>query len=143
VTLLGPFCGTGQLKSIALPEVAPPCRKKVCPSGAGVPPWLYLPDLFTILWFGDGAGIKYSDSRIAWSWELEMTESTSTTRKSPAALLAIVTLSAVTMVWLFWHYPRITAMVTIVVLAGLGISARLAGSIDSELAELRRRNQNS
>ncbi len=72
-----------------------------------------------------------------------MTESTSTTRKSPAALLAIVTLSAVTMVWLFWHYPRITAMVTIVVLAGLGISARLAGSIDSELAELRRRNQNS
>jgi uncharacterized membrane protein YqjE len=72
-----------------------------------------------------------------------MTGSTSNARKSLAALLAIVTLSAVTMVWLFWHYPRITAMVTIVVLAGLGISARLAGSVDSDLSELRRRNQNT
>jgi uncharacterized membrane protein YqjE len=72
-----------------------------------------------------------------------MTRSTSTARKSLAALLAIVTLSAVTMVWLFWHYPRITAMVTIVVLAGLGISARLAGSIDSDLSEVRRGNHSS
>jgi hypothetical protein len=47
------------------------------------------------------------------------------------------------MVWLFWHYPRITAMVTIVVLAGLGISARLAGSIDSDLSELKRGNHSS
>jgi uncharacterized membrane protein YqjE len=72
-----------------------------------------------------------------------MTRSTSTARKSLAALLAIVTLSSVTMVWLFWHYPRITAMVTIVVLAGLGISARLAGSIDSDLSELKRGNHSS
>jgi len=72
-----------------------------------------------------------------------MTRSTSSARKSLAALLAIVTLSSVTMVWLFWHYPRITAMVTVVVLAGLGISARLAGSIDTDLSELRRRNQSS
>ena len=72
-----------------------------------------------------------------------MTRSTSTARKSLAALLAIVTLSSVTMVWLFWHYPRITAMVTFIVLAGLGISARLARSIDSDLSELRRHKQSS
>jgi uncharacterized membrane protein YqjE len=72
-----------------------------------------------------------------------MTRTSSTEKKSVAALLAIVTLSAVTMVWLFWHYPRITAMITIVVLAGLGISARLARSIDTDLSELRRQNQRS
>jgi hypothetical protein len=44
--------------------------------------------------------------------------------------LLILTLSAATMLWLFWHYPLGTAIVTIVVLAVLGISARLARSID-------------
>jgi uncharacterized membrane protein YqjE len=72
-----------------------------------------------------------------------MTRTSSTAKKNVAALLAIVMLSAVTMVWLFWHYPRITAMVTFIVLAGLGISARLARSIDSDLSELRRHKQSS
>jgi uncharacterized membrane protein YqjE len=44
--------------------------------------------------------------------------------------LLILMLSAATMLWLFWHYPLGTAIATIVVLAVLGISARLAGSIE-------------
>ena len=60
-----------------------------------------------------------------------MTES-SRTRTNIAALLAILALSAATMVWLFWHFPVITAVVTLAVLTGLGISARLARSIEVE-----------
>jgi uncharacterized membrane protein YqjE len=44
--------------------------------------------------------------------------------------LLILMLSAATMLWLFWHYPLGTAIATIVVLAVLGISARLARSIE-------------
>jgi L-cysteine desulfidase len=73
----------------------------------------------------------------------EMAQSSSKKRGRIAALLAIVMLSSVTMVWMFWHFPRITAMVTIIVLAGLGISARLSRLIDSDLSELGRRNQSS
>ncbi len=72
-----------------------------------------------------------------------MAQSSSKKRGRIAALLAIVMLSSVTMVWMFWHFPRITAMVTIIVLAGLGISARLSRLIDSDLSELGRRNQSS
>jgi hypothetical protein len=64
------------------------------------------------------------------------------TRANIALLIAILTLSATTMVWLFWHYPVITALVTIAVLAALGVSARLARSVDgTELSEMQRRNQ--
>jgi hypothetical protein len=46
------------------------------------------------------------------------------------------------MVWLFWHYPLITAVVTVAVLASLGISARLARSIDTaDLTDLQRGKQ--
>ncbi len=62
------------------------------------------------------------------------------TRTNIALLMAILALSASTMVWLFWHYPVITALVTVTVLAALGVSARLARSIDSsELGDLQRR----
>jgi len=62
-----------------------------------------------------------------------MTDS-SRRRTNIAALLAILALSSATMVWLFWHFPVITAVVTVAVLAGLGISARLARAVDgSEL----------
>jgi hypothetical protein len=44
--------------------------------------------------------------------------------------LLILMLSAATMLWLFWHYPLGTAIATIVVIAVLGISARLARSIE-------------
>jgi hypothetical protein len=46
--------------------------------------------------------------------------------------LAILTLSAVTMLWLFWHFPLTTALVTAAVLTALGVSARLARSIEVE-----------
>jgi len=60
-----------------------------------------------------------------------MTDS-SHARTNVFALLAILTLSAVTMLWLFWHYPVSTGIATIAVLAILGVSARLAGSADSD-----------
>lgn len=47
-------------------------------------------------------------------------------------LLAVLALSAATMVWLFWHHPVKTSIATIAVLAALGISARLARSVESE-----------
>jgi len=46
--------------------------------------------------------------------------------------LGVIALSSLTMVWLFWHYPRGTGIATLVVLAAFGISARLARWIDSE-----------
>jgi O-antigen ligase len=60
-----------------------------------------------------------------------MTES-SHTRTNTAALLVILALSAFTMVWLFWHFPVITAVATAAILAALGVSARLARSADTE-----------
>jgi hypothetical protein len=44
--------------------------------------------------------------------------------------LLILMLSAGTMLWLFWHYPLVTAIATIVVVAVFGISARMASSIE-------------
>jgi hypothetical protein len=58
-----------------------------------------------------------------------------------AALLAILALSAITMVWLFWHYPLLTGVVTLAILAALGICARLARLIDGEVTDLRRSKQ--
>jgi hypothetical protein len=57
------------------------------------------------------------------------------------ALLAILTLSAAIMVWLFWHYPLITAVVTVAVLTALGVSARLARFFDTtDMSDLQRSN---
>jgi hypothetical protein len=53
-------------------------------------------------------------------------------RRNIVAFLAVLALSALTMVWLFWHHPVKTLIATIAVLAALGISARLAGSIETE-----------
>jgi hypothetical protein len=53
-------------------------------------------------------------------------------RRNMVAFLAVLALSALTMVWLFWHHPIKTLIATIAVLAALGISARLAGSIETE-----------
>jgi len=64
-----------------------------------------------------------------------MTDS-SHARTNTAALLAILALSASTMVCLFWHFPLITSVATVAILAGLGVCARLARSTDSDLADL-------
>jgi cobalamin synthase len=61
---------------------------------------------------------------------LAMTTENSRKRSNVAALLLILALSAITMLWLFWHYPVATTVVTVTVLAALGISARLARSIE-------------
>jgi hypothetical protein len=53
-------------------------------------------------------------------------------RRNIVAFVGILALSALTMVWLFWHHPIKTLIATIAVLAALGISARLAGSIETD-----------
>ncbi len=53
-------------------------------------------------------------------------------RTNVLGFIAVVVLSTVSMLWLFWHHPVPTAMATLVVLAGLGISARLARFISSD-----------
>jgi hypothetical protein len=63
------------------------------------------------------------------------------TRTNVVALLAILGLSAATMLWLFWHFPVITAIVTVAILAALGVSARLARSTDGDLTEMPRGKQ--
>jgi hypothetical protein len=50
------------------------------------------------------------------------------------AFLTILAISALTMVWLFWHHPVTTSIATIAVLAALGVSARLAQSIEADSA---------
>jgi uncharacterized membrane protein YqjE len=48
------------------------------------------------------------------------------------AFLAVLALSALTMIWLFWHYPLKTAIATVAVLAAFGVAARLARSIEPD-----------
>jgi hypothetical protein len=69
-----------------------------------------------------------------------MTDS-STTRANIVALLVILTVSAATMLWLLWRFPLTTAIITLLVLATLGILARLARSSDVEIADLDRSKQ--
>jgi hypothetical protein len=71
---------------------------------------------------------------------LAMTHS-SHARVNILVFLAISTLSALTMVWLLWHHPLKTVIATVAVLSALGISARLARSIDTESNELERGEQ--
>lgn len=61
----------------------------------------------------------------------------SSARTNIVALLAILALSAATMVWLFWHFPVITALATVAILLGLGVCARLAQLTDSDMTDLR------
>ncbi|HEX4150836.1 MAG TPA: hypothetical protein VHY75_01365 [Steroidobacteraceae bacterium] len=66
----------------------------------------------------------------------------SNARANIIAFLAILALSALTMVWLFWHHPVKTLIATLAVLAALGISARLARSIETDAgSELKHGNQ--
>jgi hypothetical protein len=58
-----------------------------------------------------------------------MTESSSN-RTNVAAFLAILIVSAATMVVLFWRFPLMTALITLAVLLLLGVSARLSRAIE-------------
>jgi hypothetical protein len=62
-------------------------------------------------------------------------------RMGTVAFFAILTVSAGTMLWLFWRFPLMTAIVTLGVLAALGVLARLARSIDVDMKDLDRTEQ--
>jgi hypothetical protein len=66
----------------------------------------------------------------------------SNARANMIAFLAILALSALTMVWLFWHHPVKTLIATSAILAALGLCARLARSIEPDAgSELGHGNQ--
>jgi len=60
-----------------------------------------------------------------------MTEKASA-RAKIIGLLTVVGLSAVTMLWLYWHYPLSTSLATVAILAGFALSVRKASSSDIE-----------
>lgn len=51
-------------------------------------------------------------------------------------LIAVPALSALTMVWLFWHYPVKTGIGTLLFLAAFSLAARLARWIETDATEL-------
>jgi hypothetical protein len=57
-------------------------------------------------------------------------------RMGIVAFLAILTVSAGTMLWLFWRFPLMTAIVTLGVFAAFVLLSRLARSIDVDLNDL-------
>ena len=66
--------------------------------------------------------------------------SASSSRMGVAAFIAVLTVSAGTMLYLFWRFPLVTAVVTLGILAALGVLARLARSFD-EMKDLDRTEQ--
>jgi hypothetical protein len=60
----------------------------------------------------------------------------SSARMGIVAFLAILTVSSGTMLWLFWRFPLMTAIVTLGVFAALVVLARLARSIEGDLKDL-------
>jgi hypothetical protein len=60
----------------------------------------------------------------------------SSARMGIVAFLAILTVSAGTMLWLFWRFPLLTAIVTVGVFAALVVLARLARSIEVDMKDL-------
>lgn len=53
-------------------------------------------------------------------------------RANIIGFLGILALSALTMVWFFWHHPVKTLIATVAVLTALGVSARLARSVEPD-----------
>jgi hypothetical protein len=66
--------------------------------------------------------------------------SASASARGTVAFLAILTVSAGTMLWLFWRFPLMTAIVTLSVFAALVVLARLARSIEVDMQDLDRRS---
>ena len=65
----------------------------------------------------------------------------SSARMGIVAFLDILTVSAGTMLWLFWRFPLMTAIVTLAVFAALVVLARLARSIEVDMQDLDRTEQ--
>ena len=53
-------------------------------------------------------------------------------RSSIALFISAVTVSALTMVWMLWHFPIVTIMAALAVLIGVTLAARLAKTLDTE-----------
>jgi membrane protein implicated in regulation of membrane protease activity len=66
--------------------------------------------------------------------------SASSSRIGVIAFLVVLTVSAGTMLYLFWRFPLATAVVTLGVMAALGVLARLARSIE-EMKDMDRSEQ--
>jgi len=66
---------------------------------------------------------------------------TASERMGTVAFLAILTVSAGTMLWLFWRFPLMTAIVTLGVFAAFVVLSRLARSIDVDMKDLDRTEQ--
>jgi uncharacterized integral membrane protein len=65
----------------------------------------------------------------------------SSARVNIVAFIAILTLSAGTMLWLFWRFPLPTAIITVGAFVVLGVLVRLARSIDVDMTDLDRTKQ--
>lgn len=62
-------------------------------------------------------------------------------RTNIVGFLAVLMLSAATMLWLLWHHPVTTVIVTVVVLAAFAISARLAQMVDTDMSDMKHQNR--
>jgi hypothetical protein len=60
----------------------------------------------------------------------------SSARANIVAFIAILTLSAGTMLWLFWRFPLMTGVITLGIFLGLSVLARLARWIDVDITDL-------
>ena len=65
----------------------------------------------------------------------------SSTRAKIVAFLAILTISAGTMLWLFWRFPLPTAIVALAVFVALCVLVRLARLIDFDMSDLDQRER--
>lgn len=62
-------------------------------------------------------------------------------RTNALGFVAVLMLSAATMLWLFWHHPVTTSIVTIVVLAAFAICARLAQMVETDMSDMKNQNR--
>jgi hypothetical protein len=60
----------------------------------------------------------------------------SSARMNIVAFIAILAVSASTMLWLFWRFPLMTALITLGIFLGLAVLARLARWIDVDITDL-------
>lgn len=63
----------------------------------------------------------------------------SSTRARTVAFIAILTVSASLMLWLFWRFPLTTAIVALGIVAALFVLVRLARLIEFDISDMDRR----
>ena len=63
----------------------------------------------------------------------------SSTRARTVAFIAILTVSASLMLWLFWRFPLPTAIVALGIVAALFVLVRLARLIEFDISDMDRR----